>query len=62
MPNKKFQVPINLVNLSSDPASGSEGDMYYNTTSDVVKVYVNGAWINLVSNPGGFLYLFANYV
>ena len=44
MPNKKFQVPINLVNLSSDPNSGSEGDMYYNTVSDVVKVYANGVW------------------
>jgi hypothetical protein len=47
MPNKKFQVPINLVNLSSDPASGSEGDMYYNTTSDVVRVYANGAWTDI---------------
>ena len=49
MPNKKFQVPINLVNLSSDPVSGSEGDMYYNTTSDVVKVYANGSWIQVGS-------------
>lgn len=47
MPNKKFQVPINLVNLDSDPVTGSEGDMYYNTTSDVVKVYANGSWIQV---------------
>jgi len=47
MPNKKFEVPINLVNLSSDPVSGSEGDMYYNTTTDFIKLYSNGAWTNI---------------
>jgi hypothetical protein len=52
MANKKFLNPINLVNLSSDPASASEGDIYYNTTSDAVKVYANGAWVP-VGNDGG---------
>jgi len=52
MPNKQFQVPVNLVNLSSDPASGSEGDMYYNTISDVVKVYANGVWVGLATLSG----------
>ena len=45
MPNKKFQVPINLVNLPSDPATGSEGDMYFNTTNNVVMIYSGGSWI-----------------
>lgn len=45
MANKKFQVPVNLVNLASDPVSASEGDIYYNTTSDQVKVYANGSWV-----------------
>jgi hypothetical protein len=50
--NRKFQVPINLVNLSSDPASADEGDIYYNTTSDVVKVYANGSWVTIGSGGG----------
>ena len=53
MANKKFLNPINLVNLSSDPASGSEGDIYYNTTSDVVKVYANGSWVAIGSSGSG---------
>lgn len=49
MPNKKFQVPINLVNLNSDPATGSEGDMYFNTTLLQIRSYINGAWRSMAS-------------
>jgi hypothetical protein len=45
--NRKFSVPINLLNLASDPASADEGDIYYNTTDDRIRVYKNGAWVNL---------------
>jgi hypothetical protein len=53
MANKKFQVPVNLVNLASDPGTASEGDIYYNTVSDTVKVYANGAWASIGSGGGG---------
>jgi len=56
MPNKKFQVPINLVNLSSDPGTASEGDVYYNTTSDTVKVYANDAWASVQPTFTGYDY------
>lgn len=49
MASKKFLNPINLVNLASDPSSPVEGDIYYNTTSDAVKVYANGAWASIGS-------------
>jgi hypothetical protein len=49
---KKFLTPIGLVNLASDPASGSEGQIYYNTTDDVLKIYVNGAWTTLTGGGG----------
>ena len=52
MANKQFKVPINLVNLASDPGTASEGDIYYNTTSDVVRVYANGAWASVGSGGG----------
>jgi hypothetical protein len=44
MASKKFLNPINLLNLASDPSSANEGDVYYNTVDDVIKVYANGAW------------------
>ena len=50
---KRFLTPINLLNLASDPAIGSEGDIYFNTTSDVLKIYVNGAWTTLTGGGGG---------
>jgi len=51
MASKKFLNPINLLNLASDPASATEGDIYFNTTDDVVKVYANGAWVAVGANP-----------
>jgi hypothetical protein len=44
MASKKFLNPINLLNLASDPETANEGDVYYNTVDDVIKVYANGAW------------------
>jgi ABC-type thiamine transport system substrate-binding protein len=44
---KKFLTPIGLVSLPSDPATGSEGQLYFNTTTDVVKIYSNGVWSEL---------------
>ena len=52
MANKKFLNPINLVNLSSDPSTASEGDIYYNTTDDVVKVYSNSVWVAIGAGGG----------
>lgn len=45
--NRKFTVPINLLNSASDPASADEGDIYYNTTEDRIRVYKNGTWVNV---------------
>ena len=37
-----------LGNLSSDPGSGNvEGDLYYNTTTDVYRFYDGSAWTNV---------------
>lgn len=34
-------------NLSGDPATASNGDMYYNTTTNKFRGYANGAWTDL---------------
>jgi hypothetical protein len=53
MASKKFLNPINLLNLASDPSSATEGDVYFNTTDDVIKVYANGAWV-AIGYGGGY--------
>ena len=44
---KKFLTSIELANLSSDPLTGSEGQLYFNTVANAVKVYIDGFWIFL---------------
>ncbi|MFL5786731.1 MAG: hypothetical protein ACJ748_01650 [Flavisolibacter sp.] len=47
---------INLVSLTSDPVSNNvNGDMYYNSTTNKVRKYVNGAWVDLVSTSDAIL-------
>lgn len=41
---KRFLTPINLPSRSTDPATASDGDLYFNTSSDVIKVYYNSGW------------------
>ena len=33
-----------IQNLAADPGSGVEGQIYFNTGSDRLRVYANGAW------------------
>lgn len=39
---------LTLGNLSADPASGVNGDMYYNTVSNTIREFVNGIWTDAV--------------
>jgi len=47
---KKFLTPLGLVGLTSDPASGSEGQLYFNTTDDVVGGSVSGVIVKQGDN------------
>ena len=38
-----------LQNLGSDPAGAVEGQVYYNTGDDEIKLYANSAWVALAS-------------
>jgi len=50
---KKFLTGLTLVNLPSDPSVGSEGELYFNTSASVAKIYQAGAWSVLGSGAGG---------
>jgi len=41
---KRFLVPLNVLRSSSNPATGTEGDVYFNTTSQELRVYSEGIW------------------
>jgi len=45
---KKFLSSLKIVNLPSDPVSGSEGELYFNTSASVAKIYQAGAGQSLV--------------
>ena len=41
---KRFLNSLRLVNLSSDPVSASAGDIYYNSSSNAIKLYNGSSW------------------
>jgi hypothetical protein len=41
--------PITLPSQASDPGSAVNGDMYYNSTSDTIRVYQSGSWQSLAT-------------
>ena len=42
--SKKFLTSLKLVNLASDPVTGTEGEIYFNTTSFKTRIYADGNW------------------
>jgi hypothetical protein len=49
---KKFLTGLNLVVLDADPATGSEGELYFNSSASVAKIYQAGAWSVLGAGGG----------
>ena len=47
--SRRFLTPVNLLHVATDPAVATEGDIYYNTTSDKIRVYIGDSW----SDVGG---------
>ena len=50
--SRSFLTPINLLNGASDPASGTVGDIYFNTTTNTVKVYNGTSWTTIAGGGG----------
>ncbi len=41
-----------IQNLATDPGSGVEGQIYFNTAVDALKVYAGGAWVEVGATSG----------
>jgi hypothetical protein len=50
---KKYLTPIAPPSLASDPASGVNGAIYYNTTANVLKFYNGTTWTAIGTGQGG---------
>jgi len=50
--SRRFLQPINLLNAESDPSTAIQGDIYYNTLSDVVKYYDGSQWNEVGAGTG----------
>lgn len=48
--SKKFLTPINLLTTSSDPVSGREGDMYFNTTDQSIRIFNGTVWVTVIKS------------
>lgn len=54
----KRLVPLNAVELSSDPLTGRVGDIYYNTTLNELRVYDGTQWISTKANLADHLHTY----
>ena len=41
-----------IQNLATDPGSGVEGQIYFNTAVDALKIYAGGAWVEVGATSG----------
>jgi hypothetical protein len=51
---RRFTTPVGLVALAEDPDTGISraGDMYFNTTSGIIRTFNGSVWTEITSEPG----------
>lgn len=47
--SRTFLVPVRISPLASNPASGTEGDIYYNTADDTLRYYTGSVWVSILT-------------
>jgi hypothetical protein len=52
---KRFLSSLKLLNLSSDPQSGSSGEIFYNQSENSVKYHDGLSWVSLASSGDNFV-------
>jgi hypothetical protein len=48
--SRKFLTPLNLLTKASDPSSGTEGDIYFNTLDQSIRIYNGITWVTVVKS------------
>jgi len=48
--SRKYLTPLNLLTKASDPSSGKEGDVYFNTTSKSIKIHNGEVWVAITNS------------
>jgi hypothetical protein len=51
--SKQFKVPVNLVQLATDPSTALAGDIYFNSVSSKIKFYTGTEWLEVGAGAGG---------
>ena len=46
----KFVSTFNAVHLNEDPSVASDGELYFNSASNVFRYYTSGSWNNLITS------------
>lgn len=52
--SRRFLTPVNAPAFATDPTTPTpeQGDTYFNTTSNVLRVYTGSAWIDVAGGGG----------
>ncbi|CAB5218290.1 hypothetical protein UFOVP204_172 [uncultured Caudovirales phage] len=48
--SKKILTPLNLLTMASDPSSGTEGDIYFNTDDKSIRIFNGITWVTIVKS------------
>ena len=51
--SRQFKVPVNLVQLTTDPLTALPGDIYFNSVSSKIKFYSGTEWLEVGAGGGG---------
>lgn len=51
--SRQFKVPVNLVQLTTDPSTALAGDIYFNSVSSKIKFYSGTEWLEIGAGAGG---------
>lgn len=48
--SKKILVPFKLLTLASDPLSGNEGEVYFNTEDKSIRIHNGNFWVTIIKS------------
>ena len=48
--SRKMLTPLNLLTRASDPSSGVEGDTYFNTQDQSIRIYNGATWVTIMKS------------